>query len=144
MQNKIPLRPQVTRLRNGVLVSTQAPPIYVEPGGKPPKLRLRPGTQVVYEDETYNVVYAYRTRYEQNIYTDHPQWKYVLEDTKRAIDPSSEALFLTIEEATHVPRVIKHIFRDDAQARMFFGDIPCRGDRIIVSGEKALLCESCV
>ncbi len=88
--------------------------------GKPPKLRLQPGTFVLYEGQVHQIIYAYRV-------TEKPhEWFYCLENCPPLDGIAKLAIQLGLGSST--PRVVYELFRDHGDAQSFFWDIPCNGN----------------
>jgi hypothetical protein len=108
----------------------------VHTGVKPPKRRFSPGDAFELEDGVYQIVYFYRMVEEPH------EWFWCLE---RREGPPRDALGVicrTFTEALgagqHTPRGVTAMFRDHHEAYQFFVDIPCNGDRSILSNKRLM------
>jgi len=108
--------------------------VSVKPGGKPPKLRFKPGMMIELEGQLYEVLYAFRLQ-------DAPhEWRYMLEERKsvdEALDDLGQ-LMEAMELGKNTPRVFYELFRDSMDAWTYFSDIPRNGDGRVVSNQTLL------
>lgn len=102
--------------------------VSVVPGGKPPKLRFRPGQYIEYQGRLHELMFAYRLR------DDPHEWIYALEEREDLSDQKDVigqiARHIGCGEST--PRIVYDIFLNSVDANTFFFDIPADGDRIHV------------
>lgn len=110
--------------------------ITVIPAGKPPKLRFHPGEFLRFEEELYEIIYAYRMAEKPH------EWLFCLEERKslRSVEPDDHLgralVGMGLGEST--PRLIYDIFRNSLDVLEYFGDIPSHGHRRILSTKDLL------
>lgn len=102
--------------------------LWVRPGGKPPKLRFKPGTFLTWKGQRYEIMYAYRVE-------DNPhEWRYSLEERDKDSRPEAINVVLKILGAgMTTPRVVYEMFRNSHEAYRYFSDITMGGNRCDVS-----------
>jgi hypothetical protein len=104
------------------------------PGGKPPKLRFRPGMFVEDHGQLYEILYAYRLR------KDPHTWLFCLEERSN-LEGKLDAIGTFLERmgaGKHTPRIVYELFADDYAAFEFFADIPAHGDQVTKSNQDML------
>lgn len=104
-------------------------------GGKPPKLRFRPGQYIRYKGQLYELMFAYRLK-------ENPrEWIFCLEE-RRNLSGRPKDLIAAVAESMGLgdstPRVVYDIFHDGYQVFEFFIDIPGNGDRTNVRNKDLL------
>lgn len=120
--------------------------IWVQPAGRPPKLRFQPGSFIRYGGKLYEVIFAYR------VAADPSEWRYCCEERQELTSGEPSGIFPGLTEALGAgdttPRVVGEIFRDTQEAWCFFSEIPTghnrttftnkqlvRAARVVSSGE---------
>lgn len=95
-------------------------------GGKPPKLRFRPGQYIQYKGQLYELMFAYRLK------EDPHEWIYCLEERRSLSGRPKDtiaAVSASLGCGDGTPRIVYDIFHDGYQVFEFFIDIPGNGDR---------------
>lgn len=103
-------------------------------GGKPPKLRFRPGQYVEFDGQLYEVMYAYRLK-------ENPhEWIFCLEERKDLSGSMDEIgqIAESLGCGSLTPKIVYDLFHSWAQAAEFFFDIPANGDRANVTNKSLL------
>lgn len=106
--------------------------IIVFAPGKPPKLRYKPGSYVLYKNSIHEVMFAYR------IHEKPHEWIFAIEERKSLkLDKIGDAL-QRMGAGSDTDRIVYEIFRDHYQVYEYFRDIPFSGDRIHLTNQQMI------
>jgi len=127
-----------SRVTLGTLVSgkrEQWGHVMVKSAGKPPKLRFHPGSFIKFQNNLYEILYAFRT-------VDDPhEWIYCLaERTELSSSPKDmiSQIAVAIGAGDTTPRIVYELFKSSYDATRFFGDIVSGGDTVLVTNKRLL------
>lgn len=102
-------------------------------GGKPPKLRWKPGSFVLYQGELHEISYAYR------LADDPHEWRFALQERKglRTVPEGDviAGMLSGLGAGNTTPRTVYELFRNGQDVHAFFCDIPLYGNVTIVTNK---------
>lgn len=128
-RKKIQLPPKTTR--RGKIDGLH---MTVIDGGKPPKLRFRPGQFIEYKGQLHELMFAYRVK------DDPHEWIFCLEE-RRDLSGRKDLIGIVAEAlgcGDETPRILYDLLRDSYDAFRYFEDIPANGDRTHVRNKDLL------